>query len=131
MPAPRLPVRAGGHRLSGSIPSVHQPLSELMNDPWLKRWVFAFRTALWALALNALAWALLLPASQLHAQEKHDHGKPSGFMDYLQEYGLTIQIVAGVVLVVGIALFIFMRMSKGGQDKDTKPPGAGESQAPK
>ncbi len=49
----------------------------------------------------------------------------NNFLQFLQDNALTIQIVSGIVLVGAIGIFILMRMLKGGQDKNTKPPTSG------
>ena len=60
----------------------------------------------------------------------HDHGQDnrSAFGRFLEENRLTIQIVAGVILAGGIALFVYLRMARPLQSKDTPPPAPGPPQ---
>jgi hypothetical protein len=114
-----------------------------MNRQWLKRSVPLFMT---------LCWAFALPVCELHAQDKdagkkaaaekeptkaakppvHDdtHGHADkGFLDLIAENRLAIQIGAGVVLIAGIGIFIYLRMSK--RPKNDPPPAPGEPPSPK
>ena len=96
------------------------------------------------IALLACAYFILALSPPLLASKVRDYGssasasdsgsttstlpqKASGSADpeptFMDQYGLTIQIVSGVVLVGGVAALILIRMSKG-KLPNTQGPGA-------
>jgi hypothetical protein len=79
------------------------------------RWPTRFRLP----AFIAVACAFLLPAGQLHAHD--EHGTLSGFLHFLQDNALPIQIASGVLLVAAIGLFVTMRVFKARKNRDAQP----------